>query len=704
MGIISLRLSLIHLVLFVALSLSSYAQLSGNKTVGNGGDYPSLKAAFDDINSVGLNGTLKLEVISDISMPSSTQAVLNAWTIHGGINDSVIVYAKTGPWTISGSIDYDAIVKLMNTTNVRFDGDASKTKTNNLIFKNLADNGNSVFSLNGTNVTCISHCVFQNGGSTSGTYCIKTSTMGNDYLSFDNCVFQSSNYGIYAEGKPVGQSGNLKVKDCVFGDDIDLKSIATIGIYSNHYTNIDISGNEVKNLKSDLAAVYGFKLENSSNVMVLRNNIHDVIYSGTFGLSAAGIYLSNQFSDASFVVQNNVVNRVGGRGWNTGTAPCGIYLTTGATAISKNVDIQFNTINLSADANWGVYSTIKPLLNVTSVWMQGSIAGVNLNNNVFNTQLGARIGSTSPTYGYAVYCMTSGVNPFKNISNNIYYVNNHTNNFIGYNNGSNLNLASWFTFTGDANSVEADPLFVSSSDVNLQTCSPAYLNGMSVGGVSNDLQNNSRHILPTIGAIENIQQAKDLNFTNVTDTSFTANWTNGNISKRIVFVSQGNTGAPILNQGVTYSANSKFMLGSNIGAWYCVYNGSASSVNVSGLTQNTQYRVVVYEYNNTPGKEVYYMLPANNNPQNVLTDFPAAVGQLNEMSVSVYPNPANDVVMVKGNFSLVEIVNLNGQIIRSVWNENEASVVINTSDLSKGIYFVKVQNENIVHMQKLIVE
>lgn len=690
------------IVFFSLISLSLNAQLSGKKTVGTAGDYSTLKSAFDDINSVGLNGTIKLEIISDINMPAASQAILNAWTVHGGVNDSVIIVAKGGPWTISGSVDYDAIIKLMSTTNVIIDGDGAGGKNKNLHFENSIDNGNSVFSLNGTNITCIKNCLISTGGNSSGTYGIKTSTMGNDFLTVDNCAFRSATYGMYVDGKPVGQSGNLKVKNCVFGDDNDLLAISMLGIYCNHYSNVEISGNEIKNLKSDLGAVYGIKAENSSNVQILMNNIHDVFYSGTFGLSGAGVYLSNQYGDAGFVVQNNIMRHIGGRGWNSGSAPCGIFITTGATSITKNVDIQFNTVDLTADANWGVYSTNRPLLNVTSVWLQGSIAGINMNNNIFSTVLGARVGNTSPTYGYAVYCMTSGVNPFKSISNNIYNVSNHNNNFVGYSNGTSMNLASWTNFTNDLDSKEADPLFVSDTDVNLQSCSPALLNGLSIGGVSNDIFNNSRYIHPSIGAVDNLQQAKDFNFTNITDTSFTIHWTNGNICHRIVMMQQGTTGAPILNEGVSYTANSKFMLGSNVGSWYCVYNGDGSSVNVNGLTAVTDYRLVIYEYNNVAGKEEYFMLPASNNPVNQASDFPLKVSTIKQSSFEVYPNPTADFFVVSGLFSKIEILNVNGQVVKSAIDCNNS--IIDTINLSKGIYIVKAQNQSEVLMQKIVVE
>jgi len=48
-------------------------------------------------------------------------------------------------------------------------------------------------------------------------------------------------------------------------------------------------------------------------------------------------------------------------------------------------------------------------------------------------------------------------------------------------------------------------------------------------------------------------------------------------------------------------------LGTQIGTsgWYCVYNGTGSSVNLSGLVPNTTFRVTVVEYNTVSGGQYY---------------------------------------------------------------------------------------------------
>lgn len=116
-------------------------------------------------------------------------------------------------------------------------------------------------------------------------------------------------------------------------------------------------------------------------------------------------------------------------------------------------------------------------------------------------------------------------------------------------------------------------------------------------------------------------QAFDLVFSSVQNVNFTINWTNGNGSARAVFVKQTNTGTASPTDNTTYTANSIFGSGTQIGVsgWYCVYNGTGSNVTVTNLSPGTEYRVMVCEYNGGAGSEVYNISSATNNPSNQTT-------------------------------------------------------------------------------------
>ena len=67
---------------------------------------------------------------------------------------------------------------------------------------------------------------------------------------------------------------------------------------------------------------------------------------------------------------------------------------------------------------------------------------------------------------------------------------------------------------------------------------------------------------------------------------------------------------------------------------------------------------------------------------------PQGVEENDDMTISVYPNPAHDKLFVNAaNIQSVELYNISGQLMISS-TENE----INVSDLNPGMYFIRVNN------------
>ena len=71
-------------------------------------------------------------------------------------------------------------------------------------------------------------------------------------------------------------------------------------------------------------------------------------------------------------------------------------------------------------------------------------------------------------------------------------------------------------------------------------------------------------------------------------------------------------------------------------------------------------------------------------------------------SIELYPNPAGDVLHILANITLqsVTITNLLGQVVYSSAGDNSMQATINIRQLSKGIYFVKINNERVVRFVK----
>ncbi len=98
-----------------------------------------------------------------------------------------------------------------------------------------------------------------------------------------------------------------------------------------------------------------------------------------------------------------------------------------------------------------------------------------------------------------------------------------------------------------------------------------------------------------------------LNFTNLTNVSYTLNWTSGNGGKRIIVAKQGSAVSASPTDANSYTANSVFGLGSDLGGGnFVVYDGSSNSVSLTSLTQGATYHFAVFEYNGSGSSANYF--------------------------------------------------------------------------------------------------
>ena len=125
----------------------------------------------------------------------------------------------------------------------------------------------------------------------------------------------------------------------------------------------------------------------------------------------------------------------------------------------------------------------------------------------------------------------------------------------------------------------------------------------------------------TVSCAAPTTQSTNLTFTDICASEATIGWTRGNGSNCAVFMYQGSTGTAAPVNGTTYTANTAFGSGIQIGTsgWYCIYNGGGTSVSVTGLTASTAYRVQVCEYNCATTNTKYNTTSTTNNPNNFST-------------------------------------------------------------------------------------
>ncbi|MBO6026528.1 MAG: T9SS type A sorting domain-containing protein, partial [Bacteroidales bacterium] len=87
----------------------------------------------------------------------------------------------------------------------------------------------------------------------------------------------------------------------------------------------------------------------------------------------------------------------------------------------------------------------------------------------------------------------------------------------------------------------------------------------------------------------------------------------------------------------------------------------------------------------------------------VEVDF-TGVAENQNVNVSVYPNPANDMFTINVNADnfKYQLVNSLGQVVYSGNASNKA--VVSVSELNKGVYFLRITTGNQVKTQKVVVE
>ena len=108
-------------------------------------------------------------------------------------------------------------------------------------------------------------------------------------------------------------------------------------------------------------------------------------------------------------------------------------------------------------------------------------------------------------------------------------------------------------------------------------------------------------------------QSSNITFSSVGTSSMTVNWTNGSGSRRVVKINTLNSFTDPTN-GTDPSGSSTY-----IGGQQVVYNGSGSSVTITGLSASTTYWFRIYDANCSGSSSLYITSLGTNNPKSQST-------------------------------------------------------------------------------------
>jgi len=177
-------------------------------------------------------------------------------------------------------------------------------------------------------------------------------------------------------------------------------------------------------------------------------------------------------------------------------------------------------------------------------------------------------------------------------------------------------------------------------------------------------------------------QATDILFSGISSSQMIISWTRGNGDGCAVFMFQGTSGTAPPENNQSYPANPAFGdPASQVGTsgWYCVFDGTGTTVSVTGLSPSTGYRVHVCEYK--LGSKTYNTNTSANNPGDNTTHSQLTATASVVSNVSCYAG--ND-------GSVTAIVDGGNPSYSYSWSTTPAQATQTATGLTAGTYTVTV--------------
>jgi hypothetical protein len=261
------------------------------------------------------------------------------------------------------------------------------------------------------------------------------------------------------------------------------------GIVQSGAVNSSCSGNTVSAINTSTTGVpYGISIQGASTgVAISKNKIYNIKNTNAGGYSAIGLALNSSSNTANTTASNNLIFDIVGYGYASQSTDngFGINILSGG-----GYNLYFNSVNLATNQTDGTGVPACLIINSAVT----ALNSLDIRDNIFS------IPATVGTNRYAVISNAANT-VFSEMNYNDYYTSGSN---IGYIGGiDRTNLAAWQTGTGkDASSISGDPLFVSATDLHLNTAlsSPAKNAGFAIAAVTTDIDGDTRNNPPDIGA------------------------------------------------------------------------------------------------------------------------------------------------------------------------------------------------------------
>ncbi|MGQ9863308.1 MAG: T9SS type A sorting domain-containing protein [Bacteroidia bacterium] len=302
-------------------------------------------------------------------------------------------------------------------------------------------------------------------------------------IVIDSNVVRGVGVGIFATSN-IANLGFVIIR----GNEVGYKAATTAGQDSSfllsgircNSINATIEGNYVHDFVRStgsfvtLSELRGIYVQRCPNAQILRNRVSNLEYTGTSGYGMQAIRCDSMRPDFNWVIENNMISNIRSDGDVSSSSltwvPGGIVLDNGYLFTNSGIGgiyVLHNSINLYGTLQSSSYNGLIAGIIVDTLFKAGLEIKYNLISNTatFN-------GNPPNKKVYAIAALPG--NPttgsfIATLAHNRYHVGSNSNTFIGRIAGSDRNLSSWQSVTGD-NSLAHAPgsiPFLSNEDLHL---------------------------------------------------------------------------------------------------------------------------------------------------------------------------------------------------------------------------------------------
>jgi photosystem II stability/assembly factor-like uncharacterized protein len=540
----------------ISLAFKVKAPLAGTYNIPST-EFPTIDGAVADLKAVGVSAAATFLLANQ----TFTQTAPITIDTIGGVNAANVVTFKPAPGatpTIIGDIANNALVIFNGSDWVTFDGSNTVGgTTRDLTVRNITQNtsgtGGPVFWLRATGLTGVAgaqHITIKNcnisGGVDQNTgvntiYGILSCGAvlalppnvgaGNDTNTFTNNKITKVRIGIWLHGHTVGGNKMNVITNNIIGpSSFGVDEIGRAGIILQYQSVFTISGNDIGYIGGDLANTPANPASGTIDRVgigigsdawpatatlgtvgtVTKNRIHHIIDER--GNSAVGIVMAGSGTSNS-TIANNMIYQVRGNPATAGKQTLGIGIMHGS-----GDKVVFNSISMTGDLDPGAAtSTTQSAVGIRVA--ASTPANLTIKDNAITVDVNS---NTTTLKHYAIVADLGTRNWGIGGSNyNVLYANPANPQMCVGGIGTTVpytdkvTLSAWqtaFTINQDLNSVATDPAFTSSTDLHITSAASSASNaGLTIAGVTDDIDGDVRTATPDIGADEFAASAANIN-------------------------------------------------------------------------------------------------------------------------------------------------------------------------------------------------